>query len=83
MEDDEWRERVKLIQQFHNFNTIFVDLIKDILSDRKYVIRQEIIKAIVELTRKNGSEWFFKNILDYLYAFKEDNSYLRRQTPLF
>ena len=92
LESNDWRERSSLILQFpsfanilgeENFTKMYLDIIKECLSDRVFFIRKETINVIKELSTIFGVGWFCKNILDYLYAFKSDQNYLHRETPLF
>mmetsp|Transcript_32237 Transcript_32237/g.28558 ORF Transcript_32237/g.28558 Transcript_32237/m.28558 type:complete len:164 (-) Transcript_32237:58-549(-) len=62
---------------------MFLELVKESLSDRIYIIRQQAIAVISRLALVFGVDWFCKTVLFYLYAFKSDNNYLHRQTPLF
>lgn len=91
LEVTDWREKYKLLDEFpnfakilgkDNFTSMFLDLLKESLSDRIFIVRKETINIIDRCTSIFGTEWFCKNILDYLYAFKSDQNYLHRQTPL-
>jgi len=88
----DWREKTNLLNQFSNFAKIlgkehftemFLEILKDNLSDRIYQIRKNTVNVLCKCTEEFGIEWFFKSIIVYLYAFKSDQNYLHRQTPLF
>lgn len=88
----DWRKRSKLLDEFIGFakclgkeifTNLFLDLIKESLSDRIFIVRKNTVELIYKITDIFGIEWFFKCVLDYLYAFKSDQNYLHRQTSLF
>jgi hypothetical protein len=92
LEVTNWREKAKLLQEFPNFAKIlgkdhftelFLDMVKGSLSDRIFVVRQNTNEVIQKWMQLFGIGWFWKHLLDYLYAFKSDQNYLHRQTPLF
>lgn len=123
LEATEWRDRSQLLNELPNiaemlgkerFTDLFLDILKESLSDRIFVVRKDTIETIRRCTVIFGTDWFLKNILSYdqsyttshskssqkpsktmktpvssllclgyLQAFKSDQNYLHRQTPLF
>ncbi|CAI2362605.1 unnamed protein product [Moneuplotes crassus] len=92
LEISDWREKSRFLQELpkiaeiigmQEFTDVFLEILKESLSDRIYIVRQQAIAVVNRLTSTFGVEWFIKFVIFYLYAFKSDKNYLHRQTPLF
>lgn len=88
-QSDNWRLKVKAIDLMSKIltNPVFlnaktVNTIIELASDRVDAVRKKVIDLIIEIIKKQGPDWSDAHIIPLVIRFKDNPSYLHRQTVI-